>query len=265
MKKLLVLLLLGAVGCALDTDPNESATDDDIATSNKLASNKLASNKLASNKLAANKLAVATLPSQSTLIDSADGREVLSYILKCALPASVTLTITATNGTAYPFPGEIGLAPAWTTRALTVTEQHWVSACVLSRTNYFGIAVPLSLRGSNPALAQTLAEDLQYETSEAAFYGNLFSTPQVEYACIALPKELNVGSQSLGLRDCAVPTGDGTTTMCGFTFTGGCGVVDSLLQPACLSLAEPYSNCKAGTAANATRFQEVISVVLESN
>src|SRR5215472_1301088 len=57
-------------------------------TTNRLASNRLASNRLASNALAGEKLATVRLQANSDtaeLLGTADGREVYSYIISCAL------------------------------------------------------------------------------------------------------------------------------------------------------------------------------------
>src|SRR5690242_19876708 len=100
------VLTLGA--CVVDGDqPNESETQSDVTSTNKLAANKLAANKLAANKLAANKLSASALPSNTTLVDSADGREVLSYVVSCALTSAQSVTVRATDGTLYTFTGQI--------------------------------------------------------------------------------------------------------------------------------------------------------------
>ncbi|MEO8554299.1 MAG: hypothetical protein ABI678_30190 [Kofleriaceae bacterium] len=213
----LALLALLFTGCALDElDLGESQQD--VMTSNKLASNKLASNKLASNKLAANKLAAASFATGQLarpLVENADGREVLTYLVACALGPTQSVAFTSSTGTAYKFTGEIGIAPAWTTRALTLDEQRWTSACVFARTNYYGIPVALSIRGHHPALGTT-SGDLAYTSLDGGFYGNLFDpTGPKEYACD--------GRSTNTQRICADPAPDGVTTNCGFTFTGMCG------------------------------------------
>ncbi|MEO8552855.1 MAG: hypothetical protein ABI678_22910 [Kofleriaceae bacterium] len=262
MKYLMVLVALAS--CVMDeVDDELGETSADVTSSNKLASNKLATNKLATAKLAAAKLAGAGLAG-SSLIETAAGRDVLTYVVRCALAANQTVVFRSSNGASYSFAGEIGLASAWTTRALTTSEQRWVSACILARTNYYGVQVNLSLRGDHPALGATFGEVLQYGAAEAAFYGNIFIPEQPEYACIGVMKEIGIGSPSYPLRQCAVQNGKSGITMCGFTYTGGCGVIDSLLAPACDSLLAPYTNChpprKSGTAA--TTYHEVITVEL---
>jgi hypothetical protein len=217
LMKLALLTILTFSGCVMD-DPTDTGTDEqDIASTNKLATNKLATNKLATNKLAVNKLAVASFSAGtpgSPLIETSDGRDVLTYMLGCALTPAQTLTLKTIAGTSYTFTGLIGVAPAWTTRALTLDEQRWVTGCLLARVNYFGVLVDLSMRGNLPALATTAAE-VSYTKLDGSFYGNLFDPAgPTEYACD--------GGAGNPQRICADVSSDGVTTMCGFTYTGLC-------------------------------------------
>ncbi|MEO8552820.1 MAG: hypothetical protein ABI678_22735 [Kofleriaceae bacterium] len=85
------------------------------------------------------------------------------------------------------------------------------------------------------------------------------------YACIGLLKEIGIGSPAYPLRQCAVPNGNTGLTMCGFTYADGCGVIDSLLAPACDALVAPYKNChpprRSGMTTTST-WTEVITVEL---
>lgn len=248
MKCAILMALL--VGCV--TEEDLSQMQDGVTSTNKLAANKLAANKLAANKLAAQKLGQGSFTGNA-LIETADGRDVLTYITRCALTPAQTVTLKASTGTSYTFTGEIGLGSSWLTRALTTSEQRWVSACVLARTNYYGVQVDLSLRGNNNVLATVLNELVTYSAPEAGFYGNLFVAGQPEYACLSLQKDLGVGSPSYALRQCAVPGADGKTTLCGFTYRGLCAT-------ACGTGAAPYQNC---SGADGT-YQEVITVELSN-
>src|SRR5690349_2782474 len=109
------------VACAVEA-PAESTSTSAVTTANKIALNKIALNKIALNKIALNKIALNkialnkialnTITTQDLLATEAN-REVLSYLVSCALPAAVTLVGTV-NGSTYEFSGNIGLAPAWT-------------------------------------------------------------------------------------------------------------------------------------------------------
>src|SRR2546425_621994 len=76
-------------------------------TKNRLATNRLATNRLATNRLATNALSSSRLeanPETAALLASADGREVYSYLISCALPEGTTIeaTIPSAPDTAPP-------------------------------------------------------------------------------------------------------------------------------------------------------------------
>ena len=86
-KALLVVTVAIVVGWAASR-PEAAVTRNRLA-SNRLASNRLASNRLASNRLASNALSstrLETTLATTELLATADGREVYSYIISCALP-----------------------------------------------------------------------------------------------------------------------------------------------------------------------------------
>ena len=265
MRRLLVVMGLGAGACVVDElpPPDQAATTDDTPVE-KLAANGLSASALSAHLSTVNQLASAALaPSNSavqTLLATTDGQTVLTYIVQCALPASASVTYTS----ALTITGQLGLAPDWGTTTPTASERRWVSACVLARTNYYGVTVALSLRGSNPALAASLTEPLTYLLTEAAFWGDLFAPgAPTQYSCDALVKSTGLSLSTMSLRDCAVPAaGSTTTTMCGFTFIGKCGALDVSLEPACKSLLAPYSSCHTSQSASSPTVAEVITVYL---
>ena len=257
MHKFCLLVTVGLVGCVLD-EPDMSSTEEAVTTANRLATNRLATNRLATNRLATNSLAAAPLTS-SALLDTADGREVFWYIVACALPAGQTITVHDSYGTNYTFSGEIGLAPEWATQVPTVASRHWVTACLLARTNYYGVSVQISMRGSNPALATTTTETSMFKVAEGAFYGDLFDTSnQSWYACGT--KKWTATLAQDAQRTCTISQ-DGITTMCGFTYTYFCGSPFDASHPAaCAATKLPWSKCKGG----ATTWNEVITIFLQS-
>jgi hypothetical protein len=113
-------------------------------------------------------------------------REFLKYVVSCALAPDQQIDLTI-DGVVHSFHGELGLARDW---GLTGGEcgsacQAWVSGCVLSRVNYLGVPVDISLRGDHPELKTSTAERVAYPNPEAAYYGNVFTSPQKRYACTA--------------------------------------------------------------------------------
>ncbi|HEU0037333.1 MAG TPA: hypothetical protein VFQ53_42275 [Kofleriaceae bacterium] len=266
MKHLLSIvawLLVVTSGCVVDEDGD--ALDDtmsEVLSNNRLSANRLSANRLSANKLSAVSLSGSALGT-SELVKTADGREVLAYIVSCALPARTSVTVKY-GGASYMFPGSIGLAPGWATRAPTVSERRWVTACLLARTNLYGVTVELSLRGPHPALAAGLTETLGYTLVEGAFYGDLFDPAgPTWFACSAELRDLDLALSTQELRACAVST-NGTTTQCGFTYTGKCTISDLGLAPACATITVPYASCLAGRTASAPRYGEVITVALKT-
>lgn len=202
---------------------------------NTLAPHKLAANSAAASTLAASSLAVEQLGPNTYVADSAaagallateDGREVLSFIVACALPEAVTVLATAADGTVYEFFGELGLASEWLEHPLREAGRGWVSACLFARVNDHGVPQAFSMRGQNKALATTPEEIATFTLEEGAFYGDYFVTPGGPVSPIACRGENQASGEfgGLVLRDCAEPDlVDATHTQCGFTYAGDCG------------------------------------------
>lgn len=253
MRTTLTVCLAAALagGCLLPTDETDEAlseTDSAVTVSNRLAVNRLAVNRLAVNRLAVNRLAVNSLEAQE-LMSTLEGRDVMSYIVGCAIPTGQSLTLADKDGVQYTLPGWIGLAPAWATRAPTVTERRWVTACLLARTNVNGVPVNISMRNdSNLALITSAAERTQYSQVEGAFYGDLFATTPVWYACSNRTWTQLVGT----FRACAL-SANGITTDCGFTYTGSCNK-----STTCTDTTAPFGACKG----LGVTYNEVITINL---
>ena len=256
MRLLPATLLIGSLAaCAIDPELDE--VDSDLTSANKLSANKLSANKLSANKLSANKLSANSLAVQS-LMANADGRDVLSYVIGCALPAGQSLTFNDPSGTAYTFAGSIGLAPTWTTTTPTVAQRHWVTACVLARTNYYGVPIRISMRSdTNTALVATTAEKTSFAHVEGAFWGDIFATTPVEYACAAAAFTPTSDNGIESLRACT-RTVDGVNTNCGFTFTGYCGASYPGKSIPCTDKVAPFGTCMGST----TQYPEVITIYL---
>jgi hypothetical protein len=152
-------------------------------------------------------------------------RKVWEYIVGCALPAGESLTVDV-EGTSYTWAGSLGLAPQWAHTSCGETCQEWVSACVLSRVDYLGQEVLISMRGDKPGLDTTRAERRTYTEREATYYGNIFASPQRLYACMSPDKSEiprvcgpsvdNCGIEVLGTCDdlCGRPRADGSFPDC---------------------------------------------------
>jgi len=224
--------------------------------SNRLAPNPSASNRLASNALAGEKLATVRLEANgetAEMLNTADGREVYSYIISCALAQNTRIEAdvpdapdTAPPDTIYScknghcvFQGAIGLAEHWIDRPLTKNGQRWITACLLSRVNHFGVTEIFSMRGTAPSLSVSPEEAEQYSLQEGAFYGNIFSedtdAPLDWNACRGKDKAATPNRGELEMRDCTDPDpGDPSHTVCGFKYAGDCGRIGAFSpRPAC--------------------------------
>ena len=223
------LLFLAATallaGACTDDTTGTGESSQSVVINNKLSTNRLASNRLASNRLEAD------LQTVGDLLATAEGQEVLSYIVSCALPEGVTLTapdpLDPMN--TLEFFGAVGLAPHWADHALDTKGKRWVSACLFARVNANNVTVPISMRGPHASLATTDEERTDYTQQEGAFYGDYFRPATQPILWIACRGEAQAHGESGGLvdRDCTEPDpAHPGLTMCGFTYAGDCGDYD---------------------------------------
>jgi hypothetical protein len=193
-----LLCALPLVGClAPDGDVNDESVDavqqaaltNNALTNNALTNNALTNNALTNNALTNNALTNNALTNNallSTALTDANAREVFKYIVSCALPPGAQVNVVA-GGVSYSYAGELGLAAPWgaPNGTCNTTCQQWVSACVMSRVDYLGVKVQISVRGDTPALIATRAEQNTYSVSEGAYFGNIFAATPQRYACVA--------------------------------------------------------------------------------
>ncbi len=171
------------VGQAAAAEEVDNALTENSLTVNSLTVNSLTVNSLTVNSLTVNSLTVNSLVN-SALTDP-NARAVMKYIVGCALPAgnNLTVEIPVGSGAYYTFSGQVGLYPQWGQGSCPAeTCQPWVSACVIARMNAAGNVVPLSIRGA--ILAADAAEQSLYPTADAVYFGNIFTQPQIRYACM---------------------------------------------------------------------------------
>jgi hypothetical protein len=162
------------------------------------------------------------------MASTANARATLKYLASCALNQQTTLTASS-EGTDYEFPGGIGLAPDWVTRPMTEPEQRWVSACMLARTNFFGVTVQISMRSQFPSeysgLMVSLEEAKNFPMYEATFFGNLFADKPVSFVCGPQHSEAAQALFQSLQRVCALPKSQintRTVTACGMIHLGEC-------------------------------------------
>ena len=291
--------------CA-DSSPDESVTTQNNEgwnrlAGNRLAGNRLAGNRLAGNRLAGNRLAGNSLTTQSfeanaetaEILRTADGRDVYSYVVSCALPPEISIEADVDNApdTAPPntpytcsnehciFPGGLGVAPRWLEHKLDNRGQGWVSACLFARVNVHDTAEAISLRGRNSGLAVTEDEAALYDVEEGAFYGDWFiddPDPSVPPDWNACRGEGQASGEfgGLVLRDCAEENpGNPGYTYCGFKYAGDCADFTPAFPSAyaCRTYDAQlgaYNDCHdddgIGKWPSATRYRQVITTWVTS-
>ncbi|WP_152629858.1 hypothetical protein [Haliangium ochraceum] len=262
LSSLLIIASLGA--CHLD-EAQSSAWDvgqvqHEIQAENRLALNRLALNRLALNRLALNRLALNEISSDDLEMDPAldilatvEGREVLAYVVQCALGEDTSLIAETADGS-FVFHGLLGLEPDWVEEPLDLAGQRSVSACLLARVNAFGESVPLSLRlpGRLPSTAQ---ERASYKVYEGSFFGQVFEEDGGEqkfYACQgSIPETSMANSATRPLRVC---TDD--TSGCEIAVVGRC-------RDVCETRSDDagWQDCWA----EGVRYEDTVSVYLETS
>lgn len=142
--------------------------------------------------------------------------QLMTYIAQCALPPD-TRTALPVEGRLHEFVGELGYAPEWPLRSLSVIQQRQVSACVLARTNRHGRNVRIELVDARSAPVDRLS------TWEGGYFGNLFTSPQSLYACSGSDREDRITWLTSQARECAIESEAAPhQSRCGFVHVGPC-------------------------------------------
>ena len=183
---------LALVGCTPSTGAT-GAAESDLATVNGLSMiNGLSmTNGLSMiNGLSmTNGLAGDGLVSGSDAMNTDAARTTMAYLVRCALPAGVSITKQDADGVSYTFNGQIGVAPSWQWGACDSECQLQVTPCMLAHVNTSGVHIPLWIVGDNSVLGWGLDSDYPYE--EGSFFGNIFVSPPNAFYCNG--KDFDVG------------------------------------------------------------------------
>jgi hypothetical protein len=184
--------LLAQTGCSVlagEEAMEEASEETGVYEAALSSSNRLSMNRLKAGSLEVVKLSTAPLSADgltlapTSLLGSKAGRDVLTYLVRCALPAGQNVS-GAAGGKVYSFSGLVGVAPTWLTQSLSLSGRRWMTACLLAHVNAYDEEVPISLRGNHPALSTTVAESAQFTLEEMSFYGDLFADgTQGMFAC----------------------------------------------------------------------------------
>jgi hypothetical protein len=232
---------------------NPNAINPNAINPNAINPNALSPSALSTTKMSASSLATFKDPGPSGDLS----RQLLRYLVSCAFDRTQSLSFTWTDASGLPHPevywGLLALAPGWATGPLDGDGQRWVSACIASRTNWYGTSVNISARSSHPALKLADSnEKLSFPFEEGAFWGNLFAPTPWLKACHYGP---NISHSRKGLRDCAAghQGADGNGQECGMIdIVGSCDIAcDSLdtsgwFRPICFE--DPNAATKVKTS-----------------
>lgn len=162
---------------------------------------------------------VAGLPITEAIADDPALAKVATYLVQCALPPEAALSISTADGP-LELTGGVGLAPEWAQGPCDDACQEWVSACMLARTNVYGIPVAIYMSGPHPALGGLSAADAaDFPTQEGAFYGNIFLEPQRQLSCRGAGNDPFYST----VRVCTKPG-----NLCGIAAAGSCGGAEPL-------------------------------------
>ncbi|WP_437567042.1 hypothetical protein [Sorangium sp. So ce542] len=218
------------LGCAvLPEDAAEEPVDADEQAAimgNGLTFNALTFNGLTFNALTFNALTFNGLTlngSAMAALSDPLGRQKLSAIVACALPRGEAIRLNV-DGVDHAFEGSVGLAPEWGKPGGACGEscKSWVSACVISRVNYLGQSVRISVRGKDRALTSTREEREGYTKREGAYFGDIFATPQKHYACVAPGASQIPRVCGPSIRDCsAIEVLGACDDVCGHELSDG--------------------------------------------
>jgi hypothetical protein len=213
----------------VDTDVGEArsaALNANALNANALNANALYPNALTPSMLGSTALVWSSLSAsaQAALQDpgasGALARQLARYATGCAFDTTQSFSVSWTDSLGThneTYVGELGLATRWAQGPLNTEAQQWVSACLASRVNYFGVSVMLSSRAA--ALSTSGTELTDYPAQEGAFWGNLFTSTPAVYACDYVPDDAH---SRAAYRVCAAGYDDGTGTL------QSCGIIQRL-------------------------------------
>jgi serine/threonine protein kinase len=150
------------------------------------------------------------------------------------------------DGVAYRYQGNFGVTPEWLDRALTETEERWLSACLIAHVNGLGENVLISMRAEGIVGADE-AERASHPVHEGAFFGS-FGQARL-FSCFAEEAEEAMAlSPDRARRLCT-----DRDNVCSIESVGAC-------ESVCATYVDGYgwSDCEAGGAV----YAEVMNVYL---
>src|SRR5260370_22269005 len=173
-----LLMAAAATGCGeLDPSDGDQGVHSLLVTVNGLASiNGLSStNGLATGNGLSTTNGLGTsngLSSTNGLMTTADGRNTVAYLVRCALAAGTSIVKKDQYGNSYTFPGEMGLATQWRDNTCDGACQERISSCMLAHVNTAGVHIPLWVVSEDPSVGWGL--NSLYPNQAGSVFGNIF-------------------------------------------------------------------------------------------
>ena len=149
MASVILIHLMSFSSHAHTSSPNMKIDPVDLQT---MAMNPITTNRRAIDFLIRSPLNAKTFsdPYLARQLHDSRARSMLRYLYSCAAPQGSKLTISDPfTHLQYQFWGGLGLCPSWVQERGSASQecQELVSACILARSNLFGVSVPMSLKG----------------------------------------------------------------------------------------------------------------------
>lgn len=163
-------LLLAVCACSLDEE-----AEPELEEAAYISFNALDPAALLDNGDGLNALAGAGLDGAATgLVNSESGRQLLSYVVRCALRGGDKASFPRTGGPNLVYTGLVGIAQGWKRSSLNGAGQRLMTACLMAHVNAVGTQVPISIRSAT-LRDPPLTEKLLFPSQEMAVYGNVFA------------------------------------------------------------------------------------------
>src|SRR5499427_3391517 len=117
------------------------------------------------------------------LMSTPEGRNTVTYLVRCALPAGHSITKQDQDGNSYKFSGSLGFGPDWEYGACDGYCQRYVSGCMMAHVNTAGVHIPIWIDSDPEMHGAGWGTNPAYPTQEGSFMGNLFTSPPIAYYC----------------------------------------------------------------------------------
>jgi hypothetical protein len=220
----IALPVLALCACSLDEEAEPELEETAYTSFNALAPAALIDNGDALAALAGSALDGAT----TSLVNSQSGRQLLTYVVRCALRGGDQASFPRSGAPDLVYTGLVGIAQSWKGNSLGGKGQRLMTACLMAHVSAVGTTVPISVR--SPTLREApLTEKLLFPAQEMAVYGDIFAPASQRelFVCFGQAVAQSLGGNgglggALGLpsyldyRMCSV------SESCGFHRIGAC-------------------------------------------